>query len=142
MSLISILEDIRNIRSGKKEVHEFGITMGVILLALGGIALWRHKTTYAYFFTGGILFIIFGVIAPAVLKPLQKAWMAISVVIGFFMSRVVLAVLFYGVITPIGLFMRLFGKDILDERISKGQPSYWRERSAGAKTKESYENQY
>ena len=83
----------------------------------------------------------FGVVAPQVLKPLQKAWMAFSVIIGFFMSRLILAILFFGVITPIGLLMKLFRQDILGQRIEKSISSYWRERPA-AKAKESYENQY
>ncbi|MDD5137101.1 MAG: SxtJ family membrane protein [Candidatus Omnitrophica bacterium] len=142
MSLISILEDIRKIKSGRKELCQFGITIGAVLSALGGLLLWRGKASYPYFFAFGLLFMGFGAIAPLPLKPLQKAWMAVSVIIGYFMSRAVLTVLFYGILTPIGSLLRIFGKDILDRRISKARPSYWWERPAEGNTKESYENQY
>jgi len=140
--LISIIEDIRKIKSGRKELREFGVTIGAVLLVISGIALWRGRPSNAYFAAAGILFISFGIIAPALLGPLQKAWMALSVVIGFFMSRLVLAVLFYGVVTPIGLLTKLLGKDILDLRISKDRPTYWRARSVAEKPAGSYDNQY
>jgi len=140
--LISILEDIGKIKSGKKELREFAFTIGAALVVLSGIALGRGKGSCAYLFVSGVIFAGLGAAAPHVLKPLQKAWMAFSVVIGFFMSRLVLAVLFYVVVTPIGLLIRLLGKDMLDQRTSKDRPSYWRERPVSMKPRESYENQY
>ncbi|MCX5678765.1 MAG: SxtJ family membrane protein [Candidatus Omnitrophica bacterium] len=140
--MISVLEDIRNIKSGRKELREFGLTIGAVLLLISGLALWRGKGSGVYFLISGLIFIGFGAAAPAPLKPFQKVWMAFSAVIGFFMSRVILTALFYVILTPIGVLMKLFGKDVLDERISKSCPSYWRERSALVKAKESYKNQY
>lgn len=140
--MISILEDIRNIKSGRKELREFGLTIGAVLILIAGFALWRGKGSGAYFLAAGLLFSGFGAAAPEALKPLQKIWMAFSAAIGYFMSRVILALLFYCVVTPIGAVMRLFGKDILDQRMSKDSPSYWRERPVAAKAKESYGNQY
>ncbi len=140
--MISILEDIRNIRSGRKELREFGLTMGAVLMLVSGLALWRGKGPIVHLLIAGLLFMGFGVVWPALLKPFQKAWMALSAVIGFFMSCAILAILFYCVITPIGVMMRLFGKDVLDQRISRDRLSYWRERPRAVKTKESYGNQY
>ena len=134
--------EIKKIKSGKKELREFGLTIGVALFIFGGIALWRGKTIYPYFFAFGVIFITFALAAPKVLKPLQKAWIAFSLVLGFFMSRVILTVLFYLVVTPMGLITRIMGKDILDQRIQKERPSYWNYRRDEAKSKESYLNQY
>lgn len=140
--MINIPEDIRKIRSGEKELREFALTIGAVLVLISGLALWRGKASGAYFLISGLLFIGFGAARPELLKPLQKVWMAFSAVIGFFMSRVILAILFYCVVAPIGVVMKLFGKDILDQRVSSVRPSYWRERSAAVKSKESYVNQY
>jgi hypothetical protein len=134
--------EFKEIKSGKKQLREFGLTIGIILVILGGIAVWRGKCAGIPLLTLGTVLIVLGLGAPEVLKVPQKLWMALAVVIGFFMSRLVLAVLFYAVITPIGIIMKLFGKDVLDERINKGAASYWTERPAGEKSKESYENQY
>lgn len=140
--MISILEEIRNIKSSRKELREFGITIGIVFLVLAGFGFWRGRATAVYFLIIGVSSIGLGLIVPAVLKPLQKVWMGFAVVMGFVMSRVILTVLFFGVLTPIGFLMKLLGKDLLDERIVKAQPSYWHERAVTEKTKESYENQY
>jgi len=134
--------EIKNIKSGDKELREFGLVVGGVLVLFGAIAMWRGKIFYPYLYAVGSILIIFGAAAPAALKPLQKAWMALAILIGFFMSRLLLAGLFYGVMTPIGLIMRLFGKDILDERIEKGRASYWLPLSPERKAREHYEKQY
>ncbi len=134
--------EFKEIKSGRKELREFGLTIGTILVILGGVAIWRGKPIYPYFLVFGIVFVGTGIILPQILKFPQKIWMGLAVIFGFFMSRIVLAVLFYVVITPIGIITRIFGKDILDQRIDRSAGSYWKMRNPAAKTKESYQNQY
>jgi len=135
-------DEFKTIKSGKKELREFGLTIGAILVILGVVALLRAKAAYPYLLLAGFLLAALGLTIPQVLKPLQKAWMAFSIVLGFVMSRVVLAIVFYAVMTPIGLATKVFGKDILDERIDRKEVSYWKKRSGPIKEKTSYENQY
>lgn len=144
MRLISILRDIKNIKSGRKELREFGLVMGVALpvLALLLMLLFKKPINWYKISIVSALFIGLGLALPILLKPIHKIWMAIAVVMGFFMSRLILTLLFYGVITPIGLLTRLLGKDILGERITREKRSYWHQRPAAMKSKESYENQY
>ncbi len=137
-----MLDEIKGIKSGKRELREFGVVVGAVLIVLGDLALWRGKGASLYLLGAGALLFGFALAAPSALVPFQKAWMALGVVLGFFMSRLILSALFYLVITPIGVVMWLSGKDILDERIDRARPSYWHERPAASKPKESYENQY
>ena len=137
-----IKNEFKEIKSGKKELREFGLTIGAILVILGGIAAWRGKPIYPYFLSFGVVLIAAGILMPAALKIPQKIWMGFALVVGFFMSRLVLSILFYAVITPIGVMMRIFGKDVLDQKIDRSATSYWKTRDAVAKTKESYQNQY
>jgi len=137
-----MLEEILAIKSEKKHLREFGLTIGIILCLLGGIGLWRGKEIYPYFFAVGAAFIVSGIFIPFILKPLQKVWMGFSIVLGFFMSRIILTVLFYLVLTPMGLLMRLLGKDLLDQKIDKNKASYWHARDEKRKDAKSYENQY
>ena len=138
-----MLEDLKNIKSGKKELREFGITIGGILLVLGGLVFWRGKRELVpYLISLGTALLVSGLMLPAILKPLQKVWMGFSVIMGFFVSRVILLILFYVVLTPLGLAARLFGKDILNQKIDRSSGSYWCDRNPGTNTKESYENQY
>ena len=138
-----MIEELKKIKSGKKELREFGITIGIVLILITLIALFFFKKPFniklliiAGFFIG------FGVFFPIVLKPLQKIWMGFSIIIGFFMSRVILSILFFLVLTPIGLIMRLFGKDILDQKLDKTADTYWHDVKDGIRPKESYEKQY
>jgi len=138
-----MFDDLKNIKSGRKELREFGLTIGIILVVLGGLVLWRGKREFSpYLLSVGVTFITLGLTFPGILKPLQKVWMGFSVVMGFFVSRIILSVLFFLVISPIGLIARLLGKDLLDQRIDKSVGSYWKDRDEVNKSKESYENQY
>lgn len=137
-----MIEDIKNIKSTKKELREFGLTIGIILVILGSIALWRNKDIYPYFLGIGTTFIVLGLTFYKILLPFQKIWMGLGLVIGFFVNRIILSILYYLVITPIGLVMRLLKKDIIDQKINKNVNSYWHEKDNKLKDKASYENQY
>lgn len=144
-----IFEEIKKIKSGKKQLREFGFVIGGILILFAGIGLWRHRHETQNFLSGrhitayiGILFVTSGIFFYNILKPLQKLWMGFSIILGFFMSRVILGVLFYLVVTPIALVLKIMGKDILDQKIDKAALTYWGERKIEQKPKESYENQY
>ena len=58
------------------------------------------------------------------------------------MTRVILIILFYGILTPIGLIARLCGKDFLDKKVNKITKSYWILRTTAECDKKSYENQF
>jgi len=136
-----MLEELRSIKSGKKELREFGLTIGGILVILCALVFWRgRRELWPYLLASGVLLIVLGLALPRALKPVQKAWMAVAVIIGFFVSRFILLVLFYLVLTPLGLIAKLFGKDLLDQKIDKNAKSYWRARRPGKR--EDCEKQY
>jgi hypothetical protein len=138
-----MLEEIKSIKSGRKELREFGLTIGVILAGIGAFALWRHKGAVALYLLGvGALFILLGMTLPGILKPPQKAWMTLSLVLGFFISRIILFILFCVVLTPIGLIARIVDKDMLNQRLEPHRTSYWYDKETKVPSKESYENQY
>lgn len=139
---IMIIEAIKNIKSEKKELRKFGITVGIVLGLLGGSFLWRTKDYYFYFFILSTAFLFFALVLPALLKPIQKIWMTLAILIGWLVTRVILGVLFYLIITPIGLLARLFGKDFLDTKFDKDADSYWILRKALRFDKRNYEKQF
>ncbi len=137
-----MLDEIRKINSSPRNLREFGLTIGAILVIIGVAAIWRGKAHYIYYIASGALLAGLGIFLPALLKPPQKIWMAFAVVLGFVMARVVLFVIFFAVMTPISLMLRMAGRDLLDRTIEKDAPTYWKKMEAGIKPKESYENQY
>lgn len=137
-----LIEEIKNIKSDKRDLRNFGITFGIVLGILAGALWWKGKETYIVFLIASTVFFFFGFVLPGLLKPLQKAWMAFAVVIGFFMTKVILSILFYIVFTFIGLGSRLLGKKFLDLKPDKSRKSYWVYRESEPFIKEKYEKQF
>jgi len=110
-----ITEEIRNIKSEKSDLKKFGLFMGAVLFLGSLYLLWKQQQTYAVggFVLAGV-FTVLAFVGPAVLKPFQRAWLAMAVVMGFVMSRIIVSAVFYGMVTPIGLTGRLAGKKFLD----------------------------
>ena len=137
-----IIEEIRSIKSDKKECRKFGLSVGIVLIIISVILAFYDTGSFVYFGSIGGLLVISAVIAPALLKPLQKIWMILAVIMGFIMTRLILLILFYLILTPIGLIARLFGKDFLDLKLNKEQVSYWNKREAGQYEKLETERQF
>lgn len=137
-----IIEEIRKIKSGEKELKEFGLTVGAVVGLLGLLFLWRGKSFYLYFLLTSALLILNGLIKPALLKPIQKVWMSFAVIMGWFMARVILTVLFFLIVTPIGIIFKLLRKDIIGVKIDKEAESYWAKKDNINKDKSSYEKQF
>jgi len=134
-------EEIKAISSTRRDLRNFGLVVGGGFLIFGGLLFWREKTLWPYFGGAGLGLALLGLAAPPVLKPLQKIWMKLAVVMGWFMTRLILSVLFYLVLTPIALGGRLFGKGFLD-RTTGGQKSYWIRRQSGGNDREQMEKQF
>lgn len=135
-------EEIRSIKSEKKDLRNFGFTIGIALSVLAGLLWWKDKDTYPIFIVLSLAFIFFGLVLPAILRPLQKAWMTLAVILGWFMTRVILSILFYFVFTGIGLGGRLFGKQFLNMKMDNTKKSYWIYRNPPVFNKEKYTKQF
>ena len=114
-----MFEELNSIKSSRKDLKNFGLIIGFILLIIGVFLFFREKDSFIYFFSIGSILIILGGITPVILKPIYKIWMIFAVIIGWIMTRVILSVLFFSIITTIGIFTRLIGKDFLNLKIKK-----------------------
>jgi hypothetical protein len=85
-----------------------------------------------------------GLAAPAVLKPFYKGWMILAVMMGWVMTRVVLTLVYYLVLTPIAFLGRVFGEQFLQLKLKRtGETtSYWIRRSGPPRDKSDYERQF
>jgi hypothetical protein len=137
-----IIEEIKNIKSGKRELRQFGITIGLVLGLLGSWFLWRNKEGGSLLLIAATLFLSLGFILPRLLKPFQKLWMTLAVLLGWLMTRIILTILFYLVVTPIGLLAKVSGKDFLNRKFNSDASSYWIPRKAITPEKRNYENQF
>ena len=136
-----MLEEIKNIKSEKSDLRKFGITIGILLMIIAGILFWKEKESFQIFLTIGAVLCVFSVVIPVILKPIYWMWMIFATILGWIMTRVILSILFYVIITPIGLISRLFGKQFLELKWNEKNSTYWNYRSDKL-DKRSYEKQF
>ncbi len=136
-----MLEEIKNIKSNKSALRTFGITVGLILMIIAGFFFWKGKEIFYIFFTPGFALCFLGFAIPYLLKPIYWIWMIFATILGWVMTRVILSLLFYVILTPIGLIARLFGKQFVELRWDKSKKSYWNYRS-GMPVTGNYEKQF
>jgi len=129
-------------RKQRRKLRNFGLTVGIAFGVLAGLLFWRDKAHYVYFAMISVAFLGLGLLVPTVLKPVEKVWMTVAGAMGWFMTRVLLTILFFAVFTPIGLIGRLFGKEFLNLRTDESATTYWIYREARDLTKEDYEKQF
>ena len=137
-----MLEEIKNIKSEKSDLRNFGITVGIILLIISGFLFWKENESFQIFLIVGITFLLTTVAIPVVLKPVYWIWMIFATILGWFMTRLILSLLFYIIFTSIGLTSRLFGKQFLELRFDKSKESYWNFRTNEHLQNENYEKQF
>lgn len=137
-----LLQEIKEIKSSKNDLKKFGVAVGIVLTALSAIFWWIGKEFYLYFAIPGILLIVMGLTIPTVLKPVQKVWMTIAVILGWVMTRVILSILYYLVFTLVNLAARLFSKQFLELKWDKSQKTYWNYRPEKKFDRVIYEKQF
>jgi hypothetical protein len=137
-----MLGEIRAIRSTKKELRQFAVVMAVACAAAAALLLLRRKDYWYIFLLISVLFITIRFTFPMLLLPVQKAWMALAVVMGWVVSRIILSVLYFAAFTATGLIGRMFGKKFIELEIDKTRGSYWIGREGAARPPESYEKQF
>ena len=137
-----LIDDIKNIKETKKDLKKFGLTVGIVLLILAILLLWFNKPTYPYFGGIGLFLVLSALLFPIILKPLNKIWMILAIILGWIMTRVILTILFYLVLTPVGFIAKLFRKDFLDLGFNKNADTYWIKRESKKKEAIDYERQF
>jgi len=137
-----MITELRNIRIDNKAIRDFGILIGFILLIIAGILFYKERESYELIILLGIAFIGLGLGMPIILKPFYLIWMYFAVVLGWFMTRLILGLLFYIIVSPIGLISRLFGKRFLDLKDSALNSSYWKYKNNQRTSHQDFEKQF
>lgn len=122
--------------------RSFGLVFAAFFLIIAllpllhghGPRLWAAGMSLAF---GGIALAI-----PTILAPLNRLWTRFGLLLHSIVSPIALGILFYGVVTPTALIMRLLGKDPLRLRLDPSTPSYWITRTPPGPDAESLKNQF
>ena len=94
----------------RKALRNFGLLMAGVLLLVGGWLWWKSAASGPWVLGAAALLAAIGLAVPAALKPFYKGWMILAVIMGWVMTRVVLTLVYYLVLTPIGFLGRAFGE--------------------------------
>ena len=121
--------------------RKFGIFFAFIFAVATFYFLSHESPKRAYMFAAGSsLFFIIAVIKADILLPLNELWMRLGLVLGSVVSPIVLGVIFFGIFTPVGMIIRLFGRDELRLKLTYGF-SHWITRNESIKS-ESFRQQF
>jgi hypothetical protein len=123
--------------------REFGLIVGGVLVLLSGWWLYRGKFANASHLTLplGSLLILLGLLWPRVLVWPNRAWMLLAEGLSFVTTRIILGIVFFLIITPIGVIKRWSGWDPLNRRSARGA-SYWRPYSERQRDPRHYEKMF
>ena len=137
-------EDIKGLgKATPRDLRKFGLTVGGVFLGLGVLFYLRHKPWWPWFVSPGVPLVVLGAILPRTLKWIYVAWMTLAMLMGAVVSTILLVLLFFLVVTPMGLVARLVGKDFLSQKLEPGAASYWLVRDISKpKAKHEHEQQF
>ena len=113
--------------------RSFGLVFFAFFLIISIFPLFKNGDLRIWSLIVGIIFLVLGILRSEILTPLNRIWFKIGVILGNFISPIVMGFIFFFVVTPISLIMKLFGKDILNLK-KNNKESYWIEKS-GPKSK-------
>ena len=122
--------------------RNFGLVFATVFALIGSVPLIFGRGIHLWALIVAAGFALAAVVAPATLAPLNRVWLKFGLLLHKVVSPVVLGIMFFLVITPIGLFMRALGKDLLRLKVDKQAPSYWIERVPPGPTPDSLKDQF
>jgi hypothetical protein len=135
-------EELKHIDNSDEAVKKTGISVGVVLILISLLLWYLGKASFVYFSSIGGLFVILAFVAIPMLRPFHRIWMMLALAMGFVMSRVILTVLYYLILTPIGLLARIVGKKFMPLGFDKNAATYWEKRENTAKQQIYYDRQF
>ena len=113
--------------------RSFGIVFSIVFLLIALYPLINGENLRLWSLIISIVFIVLGIINSNLLKPLNKLWFKFGLLLGKIISPFVMGIIFFVVVTPIAILMRLLRKDLLNLKFNKNN-SYWIEKT-GPKSK-------
>ena len=105
--------------------RSFGILFFVVFLIISLWPLKNGNTLNFYFLVASIIFLILGVFNSKLLSPLNKAWIKFGEILGLIIAPIVMGLVYFVILTPVSLIVRLFGKDLLGLKFKKENETYW-----------------
>ena len=120
-----------NIKIGSNK--SFGIVFSIVFVLISLYPLLYGDSIRIWFLAISLAFLILGLVNSKILTPLNKAWFKFGIFLGKIVSPIIMGIIFFLVVSPIGFIMRILGKDVLNLKFNANK-SYWIEKT-GPKSK-------
>ena len=122
-----------------RQARKSALMVAAVLLLIAGWNFWKDRpAVYAVAGVCGVILILIGFASPSASQKFHAGWMRFAGVLGYVNSRILLSLMFFLVITPYGLVMRLFGRDTMNRR-GADRDSYWISRRKTRQSREQFE---
>ena len=112
----------------KSSIKSFGILFFIVFLLIGLWPLLNDSDLRIWSLILSAIFLVLGLIESKILIPLNKYWIKLGEILGKIIAPIVMAIIFFLVLTPISLMLKIFKKDVLRLAFSKKIESYWIQR--------------
>ena len=109
----------------KSSNRSFGVLFFVVFLAIAFWPMLNDGAPNYYLILLSLIFLILGLKNSKILSPLNKGWIKFGEILGKIIAPIVMAMVYFLILTPISLFVRLFGKDLIGMKFSNDVKSYW-----------------
>lgn len=109
--------------------RSFGIVFFIVFLFIALYPITYSEDIRIWSLIISFIFIILGLLNSKILTPLNKLWFKFGVILGKIISPIIMGIIFFLVVTPIGLIMKVLGKDLLRLKYNKKDNTYWIEKS-------------
>ena len=116
----------------------FGLLFFIVFLIIGLWPLKNGESLNYYFIIASVVFLILGLLNSKLLSPLNKSWIKLGEILGIIIAPIVMALVYFVILTPISIIVRVFGKDLLGLKFLKEKETYWikRKKNLGSMKKQ------
>lgn len=122
--------------------RSFGTLFAFVFFALGAWSWWQGRWSFPYLFGVAGIFGVIALLRADWLAPLNRAWMKLAELLNIIVNPIVLGAMFYAILTPFGLVMRLAGRDPMRRRFEPAARTYWIARQPPGPSPESLRDQF
>ena len=108
--------------------RSFGLLFFIVFIVVGLWPVIKGEAANIYLIMISLFFLIFGLINSKILSPFNKAWIKLGEILGLIIAPIIMALVYFIILTPISLIVRMLGKDLLGLKFLKKQDTYWMKR--------------
>ena len=118
--------------------RSFGLLFFIVFIVVGLWPVIKGETANIYLILISLFFLIFGLINSKILSPFNKAWIKFGEILGIIIAPIIMALVYFVILTPVSLVVRVIGKDLLGLKFKNKQQTYWinRKKNMGSMRKQ------